>query len=165
MPSSPSPIKNAFSLYYDLMSLALEEAKKASLSGEIPVGSALLTWEGKVYSNHNRMVERDDPLAHAEQLVIEEARKQSLTGKLEGAILAVTLEPCPMCSGAMMICRIGTLVYGVRDPRMGGVNSVFEVFGNPSLNHHPIIVSGILEDQAKAMMRRFFRRRRSHAFS
>lgn len=142
------------------MSLALEEAKKAYDLGEIPIG-AVLVHEGKVISrHHNRRELNHDATAHAEVLVIQEACQHLQRWRLTGCSLYVTIEPCPMCAGAIINSRIDRVVYGSPDYKGGAVESLFNVLSHPSLNHEPHIRAGVLSDECSSIMKEFFKERR-----
>ncbi|MGB4274562.1 MAG: tRNA adenosine(34) deaminase TadA [Bacillota bacterium] len=138
------------------MHRALLEAKKAYLKGEVPVG-AVITLDGQVIARaHNRREELQDPTAHAEILAIREAAAKLRSWRLVGATIYVTLEPCPMCAGALVLARIGRLVYGAADPKSGGAGSVMNLVNHEVLNHRVSVTSGILEDECSALLKQFF---------
>ncbi len=145
-------------IYY--MQLALEEAKKAYQVGEIPIG-AILVHEGQIISrHHNRRELGHDATAHAEILVIREACEILERWRLTGCTLYVTIEPCPMCAGAIINSRIDRVVYGSNDSKGGAVESLFNVLSHPGLNHEPEVVSGVLADECSQIMKDFFKERR-----
>lgn len=138
------------------MHRALLEAKKAYLKGEVPVG-AVITLDRQVIARaHNRREELQDPTAHAEILAIREAAAKLRSWRLVGATIYVTLEPCPMCAGALVLARIGRLVYGAADPKSGGAGSVMNLVNHEVLNHRVSVTSGILEDECSALLKQFF---------
>ena len=142
------------------MDIALAEASHAGGAGEVPVG-AVLVWDGQVIArDHNRREERADPLAHAELLVIREAARHLGQWRLERAALVVTLEPCPMCMGAILQARIPVLAYGAADPKAGAAGSLFDLTDDPRLNHVVEVVRGVRSDEASKLLRRFFQQRR-----
>lgn len=144
--------------YY--MSLALEEARKAAELGEIPIG-AVLVQEGQVICRaHNLREINQDATAHAEVLVIREACAKLKRWRLSGCSLYVTVEPCPMCSGAIVNGRIDRVVYGCPDVKAGGAESIFNIITNPNLNHCAEVTSGVLEEDCAQVMKDFFKRRR-----
>lgn len=144
--------------YY--MGLALEEAEKAAALGEIPIG-AVLVQEGEVISRaHNLREMNQDATAHAEVLVIREACAKLKRWRLSGCTLYVTVEPCPMCSGAIVNGRIDRVVYGCPDVKAGGAESIFNIITNPNLNHCAEVTSGVLEEDCAQVMKTFFQRRR-----
>lgn len=144
--------------YY--MGLALEEAEKAAALGEIPIGTVLVQ-EGEVISRaHNLREMNQDATAHAEVLVIREACAKLKRWRLSGCTLYVTVEPCPMCSGAIVNGRIDRVVYGCPDVKAGGAESIFNIITNPNLNHCAEVTSGVLEEDCAQVMKTFFQRRR-----
>ena len=144
--------------YY--MNLALEEAKKAYALNEVPIG-ALLVKDGNIISHHHNRRELDhDATAHAEILVIREACDLLNRWRLTGCTLYVTIEPCPMCAGAIINSRISRVVYGSSDYKGGAVESLFNVLSHPGLNHEPIVRAGVLQEQCSNLMKDFFKERR-----
>ena len=144
--------------YY--MQLALEEARKAAELGEIPIG-AVLVHDGEVVCRaHNMRETWQSATAHAEVIVIEEACKKLARWRLSGCTLYVTVEPCPMCSGAIVNSRIDRVVYGCPDVKAGGAESIFNIITNPNLNHCAEVVSGVCEEECAGVMKEFFKRRR-----
>ena len=145
----------------EYMAIALDEARLAMQSGEVPVGAVLIDDEGGVVVRAHNLCEREtDATAHAEMLAIREAGKRLSRWRLTGCTLYVTLEPCPMCAGAIMASRISRLVYGATDARAGAVESIFNIPGHPSLAPEPQITAGVMEDECKAMLQKFFAARR-----
>ena len=141
------------------MKMALEEAKMAADQGEIPVGAVVVCQNRVIARTHNLTEMLTDVTAHAEMQAITSAANY-LGGKyLDGCTVYVTLEPCPMCAGAIILARISTVIWGVSDPKRGG-GTVFNIFGHPGINHHPEIVTGVMEAESLLMLRDFFRRRR-----
>jgi tRNA(adenine34) deaminase len=143
------------------MRIALEEAGVAFGKGEVPVG-AVLVKDGRVVSRaHNLREERKDPSAHAEILALRQAAAVfSDSWRLSGATLYVSKEPCIMCAGAIVNARVARLVYGCADPKAGGVDSLYQIPTDSRLNHRVEVVSGVLEEECAALLRRFFRERR-----
>ena len=145
----------------EYMRIALEEARLAMLQGEVPVGAVLIDDEGGVVIRaHNRRETETDATAHAEILAIREAGKRLSRWRLTGCTLFVTIEPCPMCAGAIMASRISRLVYGAPDARAGAVESIFNIPGHPSLAPAPEITAGVLEDECRLLLKKFFAVRR-----
>lgn len=140
--------------YY--MQLALSEARLAALEGEVPVGAVLVKDGAVVLQEHNRTKQLANPLAHAEKLIID---KISASGAvyLSDYALYVSLEPCLMCAGMMIWCRLGSLVFGASDPKSGAVGSVYNVLKDKSFNHHPRVIGGVLKDEAAALLSDFFK--------
>lgn len=137
------------------MQQALALAKKAAALGEIPVGAVLVRGNELIASAHNRRELDQDALAHAEVLCIRQACEKLGSWRLSGCTLYVTLEPCPMCSGAIINSRLDRVVYGARDEKAGCAGSVADLFVMP-FNHPPIIRSGILEQECAEVLSRFF---------
>ena len=145
-----------------VMELALTEAGKAASAGEAPVGAVLLSREGKMLAAAgNASIGACDPTAHAEMLVLRQGAAKLGNYRLTGSILAVTLEPCLMCLGAMIHARIGLLVYGAPDPRTGAVDSRLCGPDLPFVNHRFDVVSGVSADSCGRLLRNFFRACRS----
>lgn len=145
-------------IYY--MGLALGEAKKAYDLGEVPIGAVLVVDQQVVASAHNMREIWHDATAHAEVIAIREACKALNRWRLTGATLYVTIEPCPMCAGAIVMSRIDRLVYGSPDYKAGAVESLFNVVQNPALNHRLDVTAGVRADECSALMKDFFRQRR-----
>ena len=147
-----------------VMALALEKAREAAAAGETPVGAVVLSPAGELLgAAGNAPITRHDPTAHAEILALRQAAAQVGNYRLPGAILAVTLEPCVMCLGAMIHARIGLLVYGAGDPRTGAIAGVLPGPDLPFFNHRFDVVSGVLETACGDLLRDFFRERRQRA--
>jgi tRNA(adenine34) deaminase len=143
------------------MAAALKEARQAIEVGEVPVG-AVLVYEGEVLARaHNLREGLQDPAAHAEMLVLREAARKLHRWRLTGATLYVTLEPCAMCAGALVLARIDRLVYGCDDPKAGACGSVFDIVREPRLNHRMVVQSGVLEEECRSTLKEFFASRRN----
>jgi len=140
--------------------LALEEARRAGAAGEIPVGAVLVIDGEVVASSGNLREARADPTAHAEMLVLRAAAELLGGWRLKDADLYVTLEPCAMCAGAIVLARIRRLVYGADDPKVGAAGSVFNVVDHPALNHRPEVRAGVMAEECSQVLRDFFERRR-----
>jgi tRNA(adenine34) deaminase len=143
------------------MRAALLEAEKAAELGEVPVG-AVAVLEGEIIGRgFNRKESDQDPTAHAELIALKKAAETVNNWRLIGVTLYCTLEPCPMCAGAMIQARLPRLVYGAKDLRFGADGSILEVLAEPRFNHRVEVVSGVLEAEAAEMLQVFFRRLRS----
>jgi len=142
------------------MEVALDEARAALASGEVPVGAVAVRAGGIVGRGRNRTEELQDPTAHAEMLAIREAAAALGSWRLIGVSLYVTLEPCAMCAGACVLGRIDRLVYGAADPKAGMCGSLASIPADPRLNHRVEIFSGILAAECGALLKDFFRARR-----
>ena len=142
------------------MGLALEEAQKAFSLGEVPIG-AVLVLDGRVIARgHNMREGWHDATAHAEMIAIREACLQLGRWRLTGTTLYVTIEPCPMCAGALVMSRVDRLVYGSADVKAGAVESLFNIAQNDALNHRMAVTAGVRAEECAQMMRDFFRQRR-----
>jgi tRNA(adenine34) deaminase len=145
----------------ELMAAALEEAQRARAAGEVPIG-ALVTLGGAIVGRgFNQPISSGDPTAHAEIVAIRDAAARVGNYRLTGATLCVTIEPCLMCVGALIHARIGTLVYGAAEPRMGAVTSTVRGGELPGHNHRFEVVGGVREEECRALMQAFFRDRRT----
>ncbi len=142
------------------MKLALEEAAEAFREEEVPIG-AVIVHEGRVIARaHNQREALHDPTAHAEMIAITQAAEALQSWRLEDCTLYVTLEPCPMCAGAILQARIPTVVYGATDPKAGAVHTLFNLLDDSRLNHRCLIVSGVLADPCGAILTEFFQQQR-----
>lgn len=142
------------------MEVALEEARKAEGHGDVPIGAAIFR-EGELLARAGNERElRRDPTAHAEMIAIRAAAEALGGWRLPGTTLYVTLEPCAMCAGAIVLARIPTVVFGTRDPKAGAVGSVFDILREPALNHRPEVVAGVREAECASLLRDFFAGRR-----
>jgi len=142
------------------MRLALEQARRA-LPDDVPVGAVVLDEAGAVVgSGYNRRERDHDPTAHAELIAIRSAAVARGIWRLTGLTLAVTLEPCTMCAGAVTLSRLDRLVYGAEDPKAGAVGSVKDVVRDPRLNHVPEVIGGVLAEECGQLLREFFAARR-----
>lgn len=145
--------------YY--MGLALEEAEKAYALGEVPIGSVLVDGDGQVVARgHNMREIWHDATAHAEMIAIRAACETLERWRLSGLTLYVTIEPCPMCAGALVMSRVDRLVYGSTDAKAGAAESVFNIVEHPTLNHQMQVTAGVRQEECAALMKRFFRERR-----
>jgi tRNA(adenine34) deaminase len=142
------------------MEAALRLAMAAAVRGEVPVG-ALVVREGKVIAQaHNEMVERKDPTAHAELLALRKALAVAGEDRLLDSTLYVTLEPCAQCAGAIVLSKVGTVVFGAWDNRAGMAGSVHDLLRHPRLNHRPEVIGGVMEEECGEVLKQFFRARR-----
>jgi tRNA(adenine34) deaminase len=142
------------------MGLALAEAAKAFAIGEVPIG-AILTFNGEVIASaHNMRENWQDATAHAEMIVIRQACEKLQRWRLTGSTLYVTIEPCPMCAGGLVMSRVDRLVYGSADVKAGAVDSLFNVTQHQALNHSLQVTAGVRADECSAIMKQFFRMRR-----
>ena len=142
------------------MRLAYSQAELAFDAGEVPVGAVIVSDGQVIGAGYNHPIHSHDPTAHAEIVALRNAAEAVDNYRLTGATLYVTVEPCLMCAGALVHARVKTLVYGTPEPKAGAVRSVMRVLDHPSLNHRIEIVEGVLADDSRELMQRFFRARR-----
>jgi len=148
--------------YNYFMQMALQEAEAAAEENEVPVGAVIVHRERRVIaSDHNRREQLRDPTAHAEMLAITQASEALGSWRLDDCTLYVTLEPCPMCAGAIVQARIPRVVYGADDPKAGAVQSLFKLLNDVRLNHQCSVVSGVLSESCGTVLSRFFQRQRT----
>ncbi len=142
------------------MQEALAEAARAAALDEVPVG-AVVVREGEILGRgHNLRETRGDPTAHAEIVALREAARRAGHWRLEGAVMYVTLAPCAMCAGALVLARVERLVFGARDPKAGACGSLMDIVRDPRLNHRLAVTEGVLGERCGEILREFFRRRR-----
>jgi tRNA(adenine34) deaminase len=139
---------------------ALEEAHKAAEEGEVPVGAVLLVNEKIVARGHNRSIRTHDPTAHAEILALRHAAHSMRNYRLPGSILVVTVEPCAMCTGALVHARVEEIIYGATDPKGGAIESCFRLADSEHLNHRIVASGGILAEECATLLKGFFALRR-----
>jgi tRNA(adenine34) deaminase len=143
------------------MRLALALARRAARRGEVPVGAVAVDVAGRVLAaEHNRSLEHNDPTAHAEMLAIRRAAAAMGNYRLNGLTLYVSLEPCPMCAGAVVWARVRRVVFGAADAKYGALGSALNLAAQPGLNHRPEVCGGLLADDSARVLREFFRARR-----
>jgi tRNA(adenine34) deaminase len=143
------------------MKAALEEARKGFKKDEVPVGAVIVSGGRIVARAHNLRESLIDPTAHAEILCIKKAAKKLGGWRLDSAVLYTTLEPCPMCAGAIVHARVGELVYGADDPKAGACGSIMNVVSSGHLNHRVKVTSGVLANESSEILCRFFKKLRS----
>jgi tRNA(adenine34) deaminase len=142
------------------MRAALEEAEAALPHGDVPVGAVVVRHGAVIGAGHNERERRQDPSAHAEMLALQEAARAAGSWRLLDTTLYVTLEPCAMCAGAVVLARVPRVVYGTADPKAGAAGSVLDVLGEPRLNHRPEVLGGVLAAECAALLVAFFAGRR-----
>jgi len=143
------------------MSMALEEARAAMAEDEVPVGAVVVSLDRGVIGRSGNQRERlKDPTAHAEMLAITQASAALGSWRLDRCLLYVTLEPCPMCAGAIVLARIPWVVYGCTDPKAGACESLFNITNDPRLNHRATVIGGVLADDCGSILTAFFREKR-----
>jgi len=145
------------------MRVALEEARRAASREEVPVGAVVMQDGAVVARAHNETVARRDPTAHAELLVVQQALGQLRTDRLTDCTLYVTLEPCAQCAGAIVLAKLGRLVFGAYDDKAGMCGSVGDVVRHPRLNHRVEVIGGVLADECGELLAEFFRAKRRSA--
>jgi tRNA(adenine34) deaminase len=144
----------------EAMALALEEAQLAGAGGDVPVG-AIVVRDGHVVAQaHNEREQLSDPTAHAEILSLRSAASVLRSWRLDGATVYVTLEPCPMCAGALVAARVHRVVFGASDPKAGACGSLYNLCVDPRLNHEVLVSPGVLAEQAALLLAEFFDGRR-----
>ncbi len=150
-------------LDHEHMARALEEARLGAERDEVPVGAVLVTGDGSVFADHNRTREAADPTAHAEVRVIRQAAESLGDWRLLDHTLYVTLEPCAMCAGAIVLARVPRLVFAAHDPKAGMCGSLGNLVQDERLNHHVAVEAGLMSDVSAELLRRFFGERRRPA--
>jgi tRNA(adenine34) deaminase len=155
--NSPAPDPD---VHEQAMAAALEEARKAEGHGDVPIGAAIYRDGEPLARAGNERELRKDPTAHAEVLAIRAAAERLGGWRLPGTTLYVTLEPCAMCAGAIVLARIPTVVIGAPDPKAGAAGSVLDVLAEPALNHRPQVIQGVREEECAGVLREFFASRR-----
>ena len=139
---------------------AIKEAKKAELIDEVPIGCVIVKDDKIIARGHNLRESKQRSTAHAEIIAIEKACRKLKSWRLEGGSLYVTLEPCPMCSGAILQSRIEHVVYGAKDPKGGCMESCMNMYEVKGFNHYPDVIGGVLEDECGSLLKTFFKRKR-----
>jgi tRNA(adenine34) deaminase len=138
------------------MRLAIGEAQIAAQAGDVPVGAVIVVDGIVVARGHNEREKQNDPTAHAELIAIREAARKLDSWRMESATVFVTLEPCPMCAGALVAARVGGLVFGATDPKAGACGSLYNLCADPRLNHELPVTPGILAEECAALLSEFF---------
>jgi tRNA(adenine34) deaminase len=143
------------------MELALQEAENAADEDEVPIGCVIVSLErGVIGQGHNQRERLKDPTAHAEMIAITQAAASLASWRLENCILYVTLEPCPMCAGAIVLARLSMVVYGTTDPKAGACDTLYQITSDPRLNHRAQVVGGVLEERCAGVLSDFFQKKR-----
>jgi tRNA(adenine34) deaminase len=142
------------------MRLALREAQRAPAHEDVPIGAVLVSAGEVAAAAHNERELREDPTAHAEIIVLREAARRAGSWRLIDSVLYVTLEPCAMCAGAIVLARVPRVVYAATDPKAGAAGSVLDVLGEPRLNHRPDVTAGVLAPDSGQLLSGFFASRR-----
>ena len=147
-------------MHLKFMEIALEEAQAAYRENEVPVGAAVVYQNRIIAKDHNRMEQRQDPTAHAEMLVLKRAAEVLRSWRLQGTSLYVTIEPCPMCAGAMHLARIEKLIFGARDGKKGAAGSLYNIPSDERLNHRILIFDGVMGKECRTIIENFFLEKR-----
>jgi tRNA(adenine34) deaminase len=147
------------------MRIALEEAGMAGEEGEVPIGAVLVLGGEVIGRGRNRPIALADPSAHAEILALREGAARVKNYRLPGSTLYVTLEPCVMCTGAILQARVGRLVFGAEDPKGGAVSSLYSLLEDPRFNHRVEVTPGVLREECRELLQRFFQERRKNLFT
>lgn len=148
----------------DYMKLALREAEKALEIQEIPVGVVIVHENQVIAKAHNQRELLRDPTAHAEMIAITQAASHLESWRLDNTRMYITLEPCPMCAGAIVLARIPEVIFGARDPKTGAAGSLMNILDDPRLNHRVKITAGVMEEECSAILRDFFVRLRGRGY-
>lgn len=138
------------------MALALEQARLAAAEGEVPIGAVLVCDGAVVAHGRNARESAADPTAHAEMIAIRDGAERLGRWRLSGCTLYVTLEPCPMCAGALVNARVDRLVYGAADPKAGATGTLYDLSADPRLNHNYEVTAGVLEAECSGVLKEFF---------
>ena len=146
--------------YEFYMKEAIKEAKKAEKKDEVPIGAVIVYQDKIIARGHNLREKKQMSLAHAEVEAIQKACKKMGTWRLEDCEIYVTLEPCPMCAGAILQSRIAKVIYGASDPKGGSVGSCFNMYSIPGFNHYPEVISGVMEKECADLLKNFFKNKR-----
>jgi len=144
----------------EAMRVALAEAERAAAEGEVPVGAVVIAGGTMVARRHNERESRHDPTAHAEVLALRDAADVLGRWRLSDATVVVTLEPCPMCAGALIAARVGGVVFGASDPRAGACGSLYNLCADPRMNHEVTVTPGVMAGEAARLLEQFFTERR-----
>ena len=148
-------------IHIELMKKALDEAEKARQKGEVPIGAVLVADNHQVLAaDHNRTITLNDPTAHAEILALRSAAAKIGNYRLLNTTLYVTVEPCPMCMGAILHARVSRVIFGTRDPRWGAAGSLYNFAAELRFNHRPEVIEGICQADCKSLIQEFFRQKR-----
>src|SRR5437870_1579521 len=143
------------------MEIALAEAETAAAEDEVPVGAVIISFQqGVIAQAHNEREKLHDPTAHAEMIAITQAAQALRSWRLDDCVLYVTLEPCPMCAGAIVQARLPLVVYGASDPKAGACHTLYQITADPRLNHRAQVISGVLADRCAAVLSDFFTTKR-----
>jgi tRNA(adenine34) deaminase len=143
------------------MGLALDQARRAAIAGEVPIGAVVVMGDRVIGSGHNQPIASSDPTAHAEIVALRQAARALGNYRLPGATLYTTIEPCPMCCGAALLARLARVVYGAPDPMAGAARTLYRLLEDPRLNHEMAVAGGVRSDECAAIVTEFFKARRA----
>ncbi|MFQ5734782.1 MAG: tRNA adenosine(34) deaminase TadA [Planctomycetaceae bacterium] len=143
------------------MRLALEQARMAFDAGEVPVGAVVVHRDCVIAEAHNQRETLNDPTAHAEIIALTQAAAALGSWRLLDCLLYVTLEPCPMCAGAVVQARVPTVIYGAADPKAGACDTLYQIATDVRLNHQAVVLGGVLQEECREILREFFAQQRS----
>jgi tRNA(adenine34) deaminase len=144
----------------EFMQLAIREAERALEHEDVPIGAVVVHGDHVIGAGHNERERRQDPTAHAETIALQQAAASLRSWRVLDSVLYVTLEPCAMCAGAIVLARVPRVVYGCADPKAGAAGSVLDVLAEPRLNHRPAIEGGVLAEECALLLTDFFASRR-----
>lgn len=160
-PTLLDPDQNLLQPHDQWMRSALSQARLAFDADEVPVGAVIVHQEWIIAEAHNQREMLHDPTAHAEMIAITQAAEALGSWRLTDCTLYVTLEPCPMCAGAIVQARLPTVIYGAPDPKAGACHSLYQIPSDPRLNHRTTVIGGVLQEECSAVLQEFFARQRS----
>lgn len=143
------------------MQQALDQARRAFDADEVPVGAVIVHQDRVIAAAHNLRETLNDPTAHAEMIALTQAAEALGHWRLLDCTLYVTLEPCPMCAGAVVQARLPRVIYGATDPKAGACHTLYQITSDPRLNHQSLVVGGVLQDECRALLQEFFARQRA----
>ena len=160
-PFEPALTDPRHPFHFEHMEMALDDAREAFDEDEVPVGAAIVSFQqGVIARAHNQREQLQDPTAHAEMIAITQAAQALRSWRLENCALYVTLEPCPMCAGAVVLARLPFVIYGAADPKAGACDSLYRITSDPRLNHRPHVIGGVLAERSAQLLSSFFASKR-----
>lgn len=164
LPEEPDHLpadRDLLQLHTRWMRYAYDEARTAFEEDEVPVGAVIVYQDRIIAAAHNQRETLSDPTAHAEMIAITQAAESLGSWRLSDCVLYVTLEPCPMCAGAIVQSRLPLVIYGTRDEKAGACHSLFQITNDSRLNHQSTVISGVMQDECQSILRDFFRQKRA----
>ena len=156
-----NPVENPLQPHQRWMQRALEQARQAFDEDEVPVGAIVVCGDRVIAEAHNQRETLNDPTAHAEMIAITQAAEALGSWRLLDCTLYVTLEPCPMCAGAIVQARVPTVIYGTTDPKAGASHTLYTITNDPRLNHQSTVIGGVMKEECRDILQRFFEQQRS----